>query len=218
MQTIVLQISQDEKANFFSLYDQLGPCQKKIWRRMVWYARRYPSAYPTQAKISKGIPCSRKHVNQTISLFKRYGWVNLISRGRGRAKAIFIPHHLMMIDVYKREYLKKLEVTSKVTHSSYIDMKLTSQRAGEIRKGSFKKLDPDPFGIKCGFSINGCLKMSLVSEATREEAKEVARKLGRQGWKPDNQETYFLGILFKIAKKKGERIDWPNYYQTIAVR
>lgn len=205
MEMISLNISQDDKWNFFVLYDKLGPLQKKIWQRIVWYVKKYPNANPSQFKISVNIPCSRKHVNRTLALFKRHGWLSLISRGLRRTKTLFIPYHLLMIDVSKREYLRKLEVTSEVTHSYSSIYPRTRKKTGALEM---------PIRIqKMKISWENKVKLSLIPEKYLDWALESAKLDQKKGKIFTNPESYVVGTAIKMALKQKHPINWGLYFQ-----
>lgn len=213
MKKLSLQIAQDANYEFFLHYDKLGKIQKKIWQLAVWYSKRYPLAFPKQEKIANRLDCSRKHVNRTFSLFQRLGWMTLISRGPRQTKGLCICDHLLQVDVVKREYFKRVEVTSKVTHSYSRGSYLTS-KPGEKVTRPFEKLEPSLLGQKAGFSNDGCLKMALYPESLQHEAGRICHNLAKNGWRPDvSEERYYLGTLHEIAKKYGHKPKWSLFYQ-----
>lgn len=165
---------------------------------------------PSQSKIAEWCGCSRSAVSEAFRIFQQHGWINLQSRGWKRSKSIFMPHSKQMIDTVNRKYFKRTEATYRATHTYSIYKNITS-RASEIPK---KSLDPSLLGKKLGFSNDGCLKLSLVSEHVQQEALKCAKELGKQGWLPHNQERYFIGMAFKMAEKCGEVIEWRKYYQS----
>lgn len=210
-----IELNQDELWNFFALYDQLGQLQQKIWQRIVWYCTRYPNAHPTQEKIAKGIPCSRKHVNRTLALFQQHGWLHLSSRGPRRAKCLIVLHQFLVIDVSRRQYSRKVEVTSKVTHSDSIEIR-TSRVTGTInfsKKGERQvKLDIPLWLEKKPFSHENKLKLSLCShEAYSQAYSETGDRLNC-GWKIGNMEDYLVESTIKIAQKRGEKLNWRSFY------
>lgn len=206
--SLTINVDQDDNYTFFAEYDKLGPLQRKIWLSAVWWVKRFPCAHPSQSKIAKHIGCRREHVNRAFSKFKKYGWLYLTSRGHKRTKILGIPTHLVLMDVNKREYFKRIEITSKRTHSSSRFPGITS-RAGEKRKG----LEIPAYLRKWRFSDDGKLILSLFTEYTFQESVHKYKITVASGWQPEQEERYFIGIARKIGKSRGERPDWRSYYQ-----
>lgn len=215
MEKISLEIHQDEKFNFFANYDKLSKIQKEIWKLAVWWVKRYPNAHPNQSTIAKKAKCRREHVNRTFALFKEWGWLGLGYRGRRLSKTLTIPKVLVQIDLVNREWFARIEITSKRTYSYFKYRDLTSRRAGEKRMCSLEEIQPSPLGQKFGYSDEGCLKLGLLPDFLQQEALRKSRDIGTSGWRPDNQERYFLGIAFQLAKDAGFKVNWPAYYQTL---
>lgn len=202
--TLYLKIDQDAAANFYTLYDPLGRIEKKIWDAARWWVKKFPSAHPKQIKIADHTGCSRKHVNRAFAKFKSYGWLYLTSRGARRTKIIGIPTHLIAMDLVKREYFKRIEVTSKVTHSSSRFPNSTS-RAGLPQIPEYLK--------RLSIPLNAKIKLSLVPEYIFYETKYKCEKKSRSGWKPDDEIKYFVGMAMKMAENKGHKINWRTYMQ-----
>lgn len=207
MEMFSIHLTQDSLFSFFSEYDTLGKLQQKIWKATVWWCKKYPNAHPKQEKIAKYVGCRREHVNRSFRKFKELGWLYLTSRGPRRTKRIGIPSHLVLIDLYKREYFKRIEITSKRTHSYSI------YRRGTSRASDLKKSLEIPFYLqKCLIPEQAKQKLSLVSQATFEETKYQCKKMSMAGFVPTNDVQYFLETAFGIAKQRGEKIDWRKYY------
>ena len=206
-----LKINQDEHFSFFEKYDLLTSLQKKIWSMTVWWVKRFPVAAPSQAKIALKCGCRREHVNRTFALFKEWGWLALNSRGARRTKVLSIPTHLLMMDVSKREYFKRVEITSERTHSYSKNRDITGRRTGEI-------LTPHKFlenyNLR-GMSPENLYKLSLVPEFIIHEARRKAIEIGKHGWRPKDPQSYVVGIALNMAKNAGLRIDWRSYYKTM---
>lgn len=205
--SLYLKIDQDAATNFFTLYDPLGPLEKKIWNAAVWWVKKFPCAHPKQIKIADHVGCSRKHVNRALAKFKKYGWLYLTSRGAKRTKIIGIPAHLVCLDVVNREYFKRIEVTSKVTHSSSRFPNSTSRKTG----GLDVPLDVQKMKI----SFENKLKLSMVSEKVRQDALESAKLDHGKGKILANIENYVAGTAIKMAQKRGERLNWPEFYRQL---
>lgn len=203
-----LDISQDEKYFFFSEYDKLGSLEKKIWSAALWWVKRFPCAHPRQSKIAEKVGCRREHVNRTFAKFKNLGWLYLTSRGARKTKILGIPPHLISIDVVKREYFKRIEITSKRTHSYSIYKKNTSM-AGEIKKNT---LIIPKLAQKLGYSEESCKKLALLPEYILEETLYQCKKRCKFGFQPVSEERYFVGTAFRMAKEKKIHINWREYY------
>jgi hypothetical protein len=211
--TLYLKITTDEKFHFFSLYTPLTKLEKNIFKLCVWYVKKFPNACPRQETIAKKLGCSRKHVNRTFSKFKKFGWITLSSRGKKRSKTMGVTAHIQQMDLVKQEWFRRVEVTSKVTHSYSNNKNITS---GDGEKFKPKILASHARGKKFGFSKSGCIKLSLFSDSTIEEARRIMFNHGKSGWMPDGTcESYYFGIAVKIARRKGEYLDWASFYYTI---
>jgi len=208
VENITLTIHQDEKYNFFQAYDQMTPLRKKIWKLTLWWCKRFPCANPRQATLGKKLGCSRSAVNEAFCEFKILGWVHLISRGAHRPKVIVISHHILQIDLIKREYFKRIEATATATHS-YSSYRDTSRRPGLIEIPQYlKKLD---------IPLEAKLKLSLVPEYIYQETFYQCKKKSKTGWKPDDPIRYFVGTAMRMAENSGLRIDWGKYMKARAV-
>lgn len=222
MKTLTLEIHQDELFLFFELYDKLTELQKKIWRLAVWWTKRFPNAHPNQSTIAGKAGCSREHVNRTLSLFKKWGWLSLIWRGKCRPKTLAIPYSLQMIDVVNREYFKRVEITSKITHSYSSNIKRTSREkptgpthmGSKNVKGGIIQIPPD-IG-KLDISFKNKLKLSLVDESIYYDTYEVCKKMSRNGKKIGNPESYFVGTAIQMAYDRKVWVDWAAYRRSLA--
>lgn len=212
MTTLTLQIHRDEAYSFLMEYDKLGKDQKEIFKITRWWCNRFPCAAPSQKKIAEKIGCSRKHVNRTFAKFKQLGWLYLTSRGLRRTKILGMPLHLCQMDVAKREYFKRVEVTSKVTYSYSRYRNITGMSGKVVRKN----LEIPKLAQKLGYSKDSSLKLALVPECVLQETLYQCKKLGKKGFRPNNEESYFVGMALKMAKKKGHKLDWRSYYATKA--
>jgi hypothetical protein len=201
----IVKVHQDTSWSFFAKYDKLGALEKKIWQMAVWWVKRFPSAHPSQTKLSEKVGCSREHVNRAFSKFKDYGWIHLISRGHKRSKIISIPEPLIMIDVVKREYFKRIEITSDITHSYSNYKSKTSRRTGPLVIPNYLQ--------KLNISLDAKLKLSLVPEYIYQETKYQCQKKAKSGWKPDNEVKYLVGAAIRMAQNKGHKLEWEKYYQ-----
>lgn len=208
MEKLSLEITQEEKYNFFASYDKLGRKEQEIWRLAVWWVKRYPCAHPRQSKIAKKAKCSREHVNRAFAKFQKMGWLYLISRGLKRSKILGIPTSLLMIDIANRQYFKRIEITTHITHSYSRRLPLTGRQNGEI-------LTPPICIQKFGFELKDSLKMSLVPDFLLQEALKVAKDMGKQGWRPKNPGAYLAGIAINMAKERGHKLNWRSYYKTL---
>ncbi len=204
-------VTEDQLFSFFNLYDKLGNHQKKILRRLIWYHNRYPNAHPSQTKIAKGIVCTREHVNRTIALFKSYGWIWLEFRGAKKTKTIRMHEWLAMIDLVERQWFKRLEITSEITHS-YLSRRIpTGRKTG----GAVPPLVIPFYLQNLNISLDSKLKLSLVSEYTYQETLHICNKMAEKGFKPSNDEKYFVGMAINKAINKGEKLQWKSYYSIL---
>jgi len=214
MNIINLEISQDHLYEFFQFYDTLGNVQQKIWKAVSWWCKKFPCAYPKQEKIAQNIGCSRKHVNRTLDLFKKLGWISLISRGNKRTKILSIPHHLIQIDLIKRKFFKKVEVTSEVTHS-YSSYARHTSKASHLATHHQKNIEIPEIAIKLNCSRENSLKLGLLSEFILQETLHECKRVGKSGFRPQCEESYFVGIAMNIAKKQNFKVEWPRYYSQV---
>jgi len=219
MQTLQLNIHQDDNYNFFVLFDTLSKIEKNIWNLAVWWTKTKANAYPNQETIARRAKCGRKHVNRTFAKFKKWGWLSLGWRGKNLSKTLLIPRIYQMIDVVKREYFARVEVTSKVTHSYSSNRRDTSRQKngfGFSRKAEEPKVLQIPDHIQSlDLPLEAKLKLSLVGQNIYEETKhQLQRKIGT-GWKPANYLTYFVGTAINMAKDLGFPIAWKDYYHTL---
>lgn len=215
MESIILEVSQDASYNFFSLYHTLGKLQKKIWQIACWFCKKNPVSFPLQNTIARLVKCSRKHVNRTLSLFQLHGWISLKSRGAKHSKVLTIPPHLLMLDLSNGKYFRRMEVTSRVTHIS--SMNEENKNTGFSHARSYKSTHPPaqiPHHLR-GLKISpkNLRKLSLFSESIYFQALEICKNKAKKGWKPKNEEDYFVGTVFNVAKKCGFKPDWKHYYQ-----
>lgn len=215
MQEAFQKITKNQLWDFFAKYDKLSPIQKKIWGRARWYCLKYPNARPTQTKIANGIPCSRCWVNRTLALFQSYGWMTLISNGARRAKTIAIQDFLLSVDLAKREYFRRIELTAGLTHSYSSKLKNTSKGSA----GSFcAKREPPPIKIAPhleklkNLPLDAKLKLSLLPEAYLQRALETAKYWHSNGKKFDDEVKYVVGTALKMAQKDKFPINWRSYY------
>src|SRR5579885_3668138 len=202
MNEICFKCTTDLLDEFFSKYDFLGDVQKQIWKRICWFVKKFPNAFPGQETLAKKIGCSRKHINRTLAKFAEFGWVSLSSRGARKTKTLHISPVFVQIDLVNRKWFKRTEVTSEVTHSNISNRIFTGKAKGEIFKRKNTTLDPSPLGRELKMSDDGALKLSLLPDAIQHEALRIAKQLGSQGWQPEKPEQYFLGIGFKIARER----------------
>lgn len=212
---IVLEIHQDEAFNFFAEYDKLSALQKEIWKYISWFAKSRPVAFPSQTKMAAKFKCSRKHVNRTLALFRKWGWLWLQSRGRKKSKILNIPSHLLQLDIGKREYFKRVEVTSKVTHSLSRRHGNTSGKTG----GFHLDLQIPEYLQKTRLSQEHKLKLALVSQRSYQEALEIAKFMYSKGKvQADKVESYVVGTAIRLSEKYGEKLEWKRYYETIKTK
>lgn len=214
---LTLSINQDTLYEFFNAYDPLSPLQKKIWKAMVWWCKRFPSAFPSQEKIAEHVGCSRKHVNRTIKIFKDLGFLVLIHRGRKRTKVLHIFEQYLAIDIAKRQYFRRIEVTSKVTHSYSNNRTLTSRGTGEIATEAKEEIRIPQIAVELNFSRKNALKLGLVTESTLQEVLRKCKNLGSQGWKPKSAEAYMVGMAINLSKSRNESLDWKKFYRQLAI-
>lgn len=205
---LTLSVNEDLNFEFFSEFDKLGNKEKEVWRLLVWWTKRFPTAYPSQTTIARKAECTREHVNRSISKFKKLGWIALGSRGPKKTKYIIIPLHLLQMDLVKREYFRRVDITSKITHSYSRKPRITGTN-GPVAP---KPLDVPNWLEKLGISFDSKLKLSLLPESVFQETLYQCTKKAKQGFKPDNEERYFVGTAFRIAEKGGVKVDWKSYY------
>lgn len=213
--SLVLKIDQDENFGFFQKYDLLTVLQKEIWKKVTWWVRKYPNAFPTQKRIAESCRCSRKHVNETYRTFEKYGWLSLTSRGKNRSKILGVPTSLSQMDLSKREYYKKVEVTSEVTYSTNRCRRTTSRGAGGLSDDLFEPILIPPHIKKLkDLPLEAKLKLSLVPEYIYQEALYSAKLQAKKGTKFTNEIGYVVGTAIRMAENQGYKIPWMKYYKT----
>lgn len=121
------------------------------------------------------------------------------------SKTLSISKILQQIDVVKREYFARVEITSKRTHS-YSSYKKKTSRAGEIEIPHY--LD------RLSIPIEAKRKLALIPEYIFYETKYQCEKKSKSGWKPDDPVKYFVGTAMRMAENKGHIINWRKYMQT----
>lgn len=194
-----LKIDQDERSEFFELYDTLSPLRKKIWNKVVQKARHYKICNFSQSKLADWCDCSRSAISEAFKLFKEWGWLWLKSRGWKRTKTINIPLSKKQIDVTNRQYFKRVEATYRATHT-YSKYKSNTSRPGEIKIPDYLRKKDIPIEAK--------LKLSLVSEHIYQEAYYQCQKKCKNGWKPNDPIAYFVGTAMRMAEKSGIFVDY----------
>lgn len=206
--SLYLKIDNDAAFNFFESYDRLSPLRQKIWQLTRWWVNRFPVAKPSQSKIAEKAGCSRSAVSEAFRIYKSLGWMYLTSRGFKRSKIIGIPKHLLQMDLFNREYFKRVEATYRATHSYSKYKKITSKKAGTLQI---------PFYLqKLNISLDAKLKLSLVPQSIYQSALESAKADARKGKKVLNEERYLVGVALRMAQKQGVKLDWRAYYGAIA--
>lgn len=204
-QALYLKVTTNEAWDFYALYDTLTNIQKRIWVCLVNWCKNYPNAFPSQSTIAKKCKCGRQHVNRTIAKFKGWGWLSLNSRGIRRTKSISISTRFIQIDIVNRQYFRKIEATTAVTHNYYNYKKETS-KAGELVVSSLVD--------KLNMSYEHKLKMSLLPEDIVRDAIHVCQKKSSDGFKFTNPCKYLLDTGFRMAKQQGIYIPWRKFYST----
>ncbi len=205
--SLYLKIDQDEASEFFEKYDSLSPLRKKIWNKAVALTNRWKVCNPSQTKIATWCMCSRSAVSEAFRIFKEWGWLALLSRGFKKSKTLLISHSKRQIDVFKRQYFKRVEATHRATYTYSTFKKITSRKTGSLHISEHLK--------KLNISLDAKLKLSLVSENIFQETKYQCEKKSKTGWKPRDETKYFIGTALGIAKNRGFKLDWPAYYRIL---
>lgn len=206
--SLYLKIDQDEAANFFEKYDTLSPLRKKIWQKTVALTRRWLVAQPSQSKIAAWCGCHRSTVSEAFRLFKKWGWLTLLSRGFKKSKTLLISTSKKQIDLYNRQYFKRVEATYRATHTYSTYKKRTSRETGTLDIAFYLR--------NLNISLDAKLKLSMVPEVIYRDALESAKSDAKKGKKFDNKERYLVGVAIKMAQKRGYPLNWGAYYRTIA--
>jgi hypothetical protein len=136
--------------------------------------------------------------------------MNLQSRGWKRSKTILVPHSKQQIDLVNRKYFKEVRATYRATHTLSTYRKTTSTDG----LSAFQPLKIPIWLFNTKISNDAKLKLSLLSENVYQETLHYCQRRAKAGFKPDNEEKYFMGAAFKIAEKQGVKIDWRPYYNT----
>lgn len=208
---LYLKISQDEAYEFFEKFNALSPLRKEIWKYTLWCVKNHLYCVPSQSHIAEKKGCCRQAVSEAFKVFKEYGWLSLRSRGFKRSKIISIPLHLQQIDLVKKNYFRRVETTSRATRN-YSNFTKKTSRTGYPQKVDLKVPE---IAHKLGFSLDSGLKLGLLTESILQETLYQAKQLGKKGFKPANEERYFVGMAFGIAKKEKFTPNWRAYYATV---
>ncbi len=210
MKNQTLTITTNFEWDFYEIFDGIGEKQQKIYRFLDRFCKQYPNVFPSQTTIAKQCKCSRKHVNRTLALFKKFGWLSLKSRGVRRSKTITFSKSNISLDLHNRQYFRRLEVTTRGTYIYSKDLKSTSRRTG----GASPPLQIPFYLQKLNISLDSKLKLSMVSEHVYQETYHALKKRAKNGFSPQNDEKYFVGAAIKMAQNKGEKLPWKRYYAT----
>lgn len=211
--TLYLEIDASESFEFFKFFDNLSPLRKKIWNKLVEKATQWTIVCPSQTTIAMWCHCSRSAINEALSLFKKYGWLWLRSRGWKKSKIVEIPTSLKQIDVRNKSYFHRVRATYRATHTS-----ITKEIYTGKETGSSSEEFSVPFHIdRLGISLKTKLKLSLVPENIYNNALETAKaKHAKTPFEsPDKIEFYVAGTAIHMAKKKGIYLNWKGYYEAI---
>jgi hypothetical protein len=138
----------------------------------------------------------------------------LESRGKRRSKILHLVNSIAQIDLVDRQYFKRVEITSQITHS-YHSRRVFTSKTSHLAKQQKEPIKIPPLAIKMNFSSTNALKLGLVSECVVQETLYQCKKKGQAGFRPQNEESYFVGMAINIAKKRGEKLDWQAYYQQV---
>ena len=208
--------------DFLEKFFRLGKKQKRILKQAQWIVRKMGrNAHPSQEYLSKGIPCSREHINRTYALFKRYGWIELIDRGRRLPKGIKMAEFLIDLDLSNLGDFSYEEITPKVTGIIYSQTPTGKGRAGDFSR---KKEEVEPLEIPewvqklaAGCSLENKLKLSLLSEGSLIDALEKAKFKFSKGYPIRDPEKYVVGSAIKIFEATtGRRPEWRRFYRTLS--
>lgn len=216
-----LEIQQSEFYSFFSLYDKLSIIRKRIWQQVCWFVRRHMHAYPSQTKIGEGAGCCRQAVSEAFRLFKSYGWLWLESKGYKKPKELYVPKHLLQIDLINREYFETVRATYRATLVLNKQKLITSHELPtkvDQEKRLLKWNQPTiPVEIPTylqnrKMSLDAKLKLSMISEEIVLKAEE---KMKKKGGRIGNPENYLVQASLKEAQIKGYKLNWRGYYHTL---
>lgn len=215
-----LEITESFLFEFYKHYDKLGTKQKKIFQFVQWYCRRFPAAFPRQETIAERVGCTRKHVNRTLQVFQNLGWLYLCSRGCKRSKILCLVDSLVVLQISKRQYFRKTEVTTQVTHSS---SKAKHKASGGlsflgIERSENETLTIPDFLQKAKLSLDQKLKLSMLPESYYRRAIETTDYKMKSGKLPKDRErlnSYMVGAAIGMAKKDNYQIPWRKYYQSL---
>jgi len=164
-----------------------------------------------QKTIADRCGCTRKHVNETLALFKKIGLVQLVYQGQRRPRIIKFLQP-------KNKIFSYVEVTPEVTPKGIEGFEDTSNKELAYFKGILQQEERKrgiifPNYIAClGITFEQKLKLSLCSESSYQTALEKAKRKAKQ---IRDIPSYVIGATLKIEEKKGNRIDWKKFYSTI---
>jgi hypothetical protein len=136
----------------------------------------------------------------------------LESRGKRRSKILHLVDSIAQIDLVDRQYFKRTEITSQITHS-YKHKRVNYTTDSHLATQQKKTLKPSLEAIELNFSSTNALKLGLFSESVIQEALYQCKKKGKTGFIPREPQSYIIGMAINIAKKKGEKPDWRSFYQ-----
>lgn len=233
-----VKVDQANSIDFFLKYDTLGPLQKKIFKCIQWYCLSFSISFPRQEIISKKVGCSRKHVNKTFSLFKKWGWIRVESRGFRSSKRVVMPLKILEMQVTKNHRFMRQEVTSEVTHSylnkerkntsippTPLKVRFRKPKTGVSIKEFTEKIPPPPqqpnnilkiprYLQETQLSFEEKLKLSLVTEGNYRGALELTQYKYKNGFKIHNVKNYVIGAALKM-EEKSRKLNWCAYYNTL---
>lgn len=128
---------------------------------------------------------------------------------------------MVQVQVNKRQYFRRTEVTTEVTHSSSITKR--NGKAGVFFAGLEQKVGP-PLNIpdyieKTRLTKDHKLKLSLVPENFFRTALDITKAKHAKGLLPNDDperiERYVVGTALSLAKKHKHPIAWHKYYEAI---
>lgn len=209
--SLFLQVDSNEQYQFYEKFDRLSPLRQRIWRKLIEKSRDYVVHKTNQSKLAKWCGCSRSAISEAFRIFKTYGWMWLQSRGWKRSKIIEIPISKRQMDLDKKSYFHRVQATYRATLTTSTRKSSASTTGSQILG-----LKIAPHLEKTKFCIKDKLKLSLVAENFYKAGMEAAEEKYNKGKLPsDRIFKYIIGTAISMAKKVGEKINWPSYYHTL---
>lgn len=191
----------------------LSSLQMHLWRLInnfcILYHKNGKKAAPSQSWLAKQVGVTRKHVNRTLALFKKWRWLRLKFDGFKRPK-------ILVVIANFKEYLQVTLNPSKRGEPTAVlkeEKKLSHQCLPISRTPSSFHLEIPSCLDNLPFTLEEKLKLSLLHPHIYREANRIIQQKIDKGHKIRNREQYFIGTCFQLTKRQGLYINWKLFYK-----